>query len=40
MHQEDVFLPSYRDNAALLWRGVKMEEILLYWGGRLFRRSK
>ena len=24
---------SYRDNAALLWRGVKMEEILLYWGG-------
>ena len=23
----------YRDNAALLWRGVKMEEILLFWGG-------
>jgi 2-oxoisovalerate dehydrogenase E1 component alpha subunit len=33
MHPEDVLLPSYRDNAALLWRGVKMEEILLYWGG-------
>jgi pyruvate dehydrogenase E1 component alpha subunit len=33
MHGEDVLLPSYRDNAALLWRGVKMEEILLYWGG-------
>src|SRR6266436_4266785 len=33
MRQEDVLLPSYRDNAALLWRGVKMEEILLYWGG-------
>jgi pyruvate dehydrogenase E1 component alpha subunit len=33
MHQEDVLLPSYRDNGALLWRGVKMEEILLYWGG-------
>jgi 2-oxoisovalerate dehydrogenase E1 component alpha subunit len=33
MRDEDVLLPSYRDNAALLWRGVKMEEILLYWGG-------
>jgi pyruvate dehydrogenase E1 component alpha subunit len=33
MHQEDVLLPSYRDNGTLLWRGVKMEEILLYWGG-------
>jgi pyruvate dehydrogenase E1 component alpha subunit len=33
MRPEDVFLPSYRDNAALLLRGVKMEEILLYWGG-------
>src|SRR5712675_1672389 len=33
MRQEDALLPSYRDNAALLWRGVKMEEILLFWGG-------
>src|SRR5712691_2034469 len=33
MRTEDVLLPSYRDNGALLWRGVKMEEILLYWGG-------
>jgi 2-oxoisovalerate dehydrogenase E1 component subunit alpha len=33
MREEDVLLPSYRDNAMLLWRGVKMEEILLYWGG-------
>ena len=33
MREEDVLLPSYRDSAALLWRGVKMEEILLYWGG-------
>src|SRR5260370_5128016 len=33
MREEDVLLPSYRDNAALLWRGVKVEEILLYWGG-------
>src|SRR5215468_10359146 len=33
MRREDVLLPSYRDNAALLWRGMKMEEILLFWGG-------
>src|SRR6516164_4634319 len=33
MRAEDVLLPSYRDNGALLWRGVRMEEILLYWGG-------
>jgi 2-oxoisovalerate dehydrogenase E1 component alpha subunit len=33
MRPQDVLLPSYRDNGALLWRGVKMEEILLYWGG-------
>jgi pyruvate dehydrogenase E1 component alpha subunit len=33
LRPEDVLLPSYRDNGALLWRGVKMEEILLYWGG-------
>src|SRR5262245_19797781 len=33
MREEDVLLPSYRDNGSLLWRGVRMEEILLYWGG-------
>src|SRR5438874_2959154 len=33
MRAEDALLPSYRDNGALLWRGMKMEEILLYWGG-------
>ena len=33
MRVEDVLLPSYRDNAALIWRGVKLEEILLLWGG-------
>lgn len=33
MRREDVLIPSYRDNGALLWRGVRMEEILLYWGG-------
>jgi 2-oxoisovalerate dehydrogenase E1 component subunit alpha len=33
MREEDVLLPSYRDNGTLLWRGTKMEEILLFWGG-------
>jgi pyruvate dehydrogenase E1 component alpha subunit len=33
MRAEDVLLPSYRDNAALIWRGMKMEEVLLFWGG-------
>jgi len=33
MRVEDVVIPSYRDNGALLWRGTKMEEILLFWGG-------
>jgi pyruvate dehydrogenase E1 component alpha subunit len=33
MRDEDVLFPSYRDNGSLLWRGVKMDEILLYWGG-------
>src|SRR5262249_17288644 len=34
MRAGDVVLPSYRDNGTLLWRGTKMEEILLFWGGR------
>src|SRR3989440_1492999 len=33
MREEDVVLPSYRDNGTLLRRGTKMEEILLFWGG-------
>ena len=33
MRKEDVFLPSYRETGALLVRGVKLEELLLYWGG-------
>ena len=33
MRPDDVLLPSYRDGGALLWRGVTMEELLLYWGG-------
>jgi 2-oxoisovalerate dehydrogenase E1 component alpha subunit len=33
MHQDDVLIPYYRDYAAQLQRGVKMSEILAYWGG-------
>ena len=33
MHAEDVFVPYYRDYAAQFQRGVKMSEILAYWGG-------
>lgn len=33
MREEDVFIQSYRETAALLIRGVKPEEILMYWGG-------
>ncbi|MCJ8169894.1 pyruvate dehydrogenase (acetyl-transferring) E1 component subunit alpha [Atopomonas sediminilitoris] len=33
MQADDVLVPYYRDTAAQLRRGVRMEEILLYWGG-------
>lgn len=33
MRPDDVLLPSFREHAAQLWRGVTMEELLLYWGG-------
>ncbi len=33
MKAEDVFVPYYRDYAAQLQRGVKMAEILAFWGG-------
>lgn len=33
MRKEDVFAPSYREYGAMFCRGVKMEEVLLYWGG-------
>ncbi len=33
MADNDVLLPTYRETAAQLWRGVTMTEILLYWGG-------
>jgi pyruvate dehydrogenase E1 component alpha subunit len=33
MRTEDVLLPSYRDYGAQFLRGVRMLDILLYWGG-------
>jgi 2-oxoisovalerate dehydrogenase E1 component alpha subunit len=33
MRPEDVLVPYYRDYAAQFQRGVKMSEILSYWGG-------
>lgn len=33
MQPEDVLCPYYREYGAQFWRGVSMEEILLYWGG-------
>lgn len=33
MRPEDVLCPYYREYGAQFWRGVRMEEILLYWGG-------
>ena len=33
MNYEDVFAPSYREYGVQFVRGVKMSEILLYWGG-------
>lgn len=33
MRPNDLLVPSYRDHAAQFLRGVKMAEILLYWGG-------
>jgi pyruvate dehydrogenase E1 component alpha subunit len=33
MRAADVLLPSYREAGAQLWRGVGIDELLLYWGG-------
>ena len=33
MRSEDVLLPSFREQGAQFIRGVRMVEILLYWGG-------
>ena len=33
MRHDDVLLPSFREHGAQLYRGVRIEELLLYWGG-------
>ncbi len=33
MRPEDCFAPMYREYGAQFYRGVKMSEVLLYWGG-------
>ena len=33
MEPDDVLVPSFREHAAQLWRGVTPLEFLLYWGG-------
>ena len=33
LEPDDVFAPTYREHGVLLERGVKMSEILSYWGG-------
>lgn len=33
MREEDCFCPMYREYAAQFYRGVKMSDVLLYWGG-------
>ena len=33
MHSDDVLLPAYREYGAQFQRGVKISDILLYWGG-------
>ena len=33
MKPEDVFAPSYREYGAQIVRGVRLREILMYWGG-------
>ena len=33
MHDDDVLIPSYREQGAQLWRGVTMTELFRFWGG-------
>lgn len=33
MRKEDCLVPMYREYGAQFFRGVRMEEVLLYWGG-------
>ncbi len=33
MRPQDVLLPSFREQGAMLYRGVRIEELLTFWGG-------
>lgn len=33
LRKEDWMCPSYRETAAFLWRGWRMDQIMLWWGG-------
>lgn len=33
MRADDVLVPSFREHGALLWRGVSLTELFLYWSG-------
>jgi pyruvate dehydrogenase E1 component alpha subunit len=33
MREDDVLAPSYREYGSMFYRGVTMDEVLLYWGG-------
>lgn len=33
LKSDDVLVPVYREYGAQFWRGVKMSDVLLYWGG-------
>ena len=33
MRPDDILVPSYRENAALVWRGVGIDEVLSYYAG-------
>lgn len=33
MRPDDVLLPAFREQGAQFWRGVRMLDLLLYWGG-------
>ena len=33
MIKEDILCPSFREQGAMLWRGVGIDEIYTYWGG-------
>jgi len=33
MQKDDIYVPYYRDLGTLIQRGVKLSQILLYWGG-------